>query len=144
MAEKCTEKCQYVCKRVLINELTALAVSVIFSSVLLKFLIYCRDLEWGIGASATKRFVRSRIFRYGCLKIILSNRQKKSEGLSKRKPIVQGLAVVECLAVLLRNGDGNGLDLGVGLQSVLAQLAAHPGHLQVKIFQQYFFTDGRW
>ena len=28
-----------------------------------------------IEASATKRFARSRIFRYGCLMIILSNRQ---------------------------------------------------------------------
>ena len=31
-------------------------------------------LKW---ASATKRFARSRIFRYGCLMIILSNRQKE-------------------------------------------------------------------
>jgi len=33
-----------------------------------------------IGASASKRFARSRIFRYGCLKIILSKRQKAREG----------------------------------------------------------------
>jgi len=33
-----------------------------------------------IGAFATKRFARSRIFRYGCLMIILSNRQKEREG----------------------------------------------------------------
>ena len=30
-----------------------------------------------IGASATKRLARSRIFRYGCLMIIWSNRQKE-------------------------------------------------------------------
>ena len=29
-----------------------------------------------IGASATKRFARSRIFRYKCLQIFLSKRQK--------------------------------------------------------------------
>ena len=33
-----------------------------------------------IGASATKRFARSRINRYWCLMIILSNRQKEREG----------------------------------------------------------------
>ena len=36
-----------------------------------------------IGASATKRFARSRIFRYGCLKIILSKTQKAREGGAK-------------------------------------------------------------
>ena len=41
-------------------------------SVKLNFLIF-----FFIGASATKRFAMSRIFRYGCLMIILSNRQKK-------------------------------------------------------------------
>ena len=34
-----------------------------------------------IGASATKWFARSRIFKYGCLKIILSIRQKAREGV---------------------------------------------------------------
>ena len=33
-----------------------------------------------IGASATKRCARSRIFRYRCLMIILSKRQKEREG----------------------------------------------------------------
>ena len=39
------------------------------------FLIY-----FIIGASETTRFARLRIFRYGCLMIILSNRQKEREG----------------------------------------------------------------
>ena len=38
------------------------------------------DLFIFIGASATKRFARSRIFRYGCFMIFLSNRQKEREG----------------------------------------------------------------
>ena len=50
--------------------------------------IFQSALRWGKtkfvvffkGASATKRLTRSRIFRYGCLKIILSKRQKTSEG----------------------------------------------------------------
>ena len=33
-----------------------------------------------IGASVTKRFARSRIFKYGRLKIILSKRQREREG----------------------------------------------------------------
>ena len=33
-----------------------------------------------IGASATNRFTRSRVLRYGCLKIILRKRQKEREG----------------------------------------------------------------
>ena len=36
-----------------------------------------------IGASATKRFARSRIFRYGLPQNILSERQKGFEGLSE-------------------------------------------------------------
>ena len=41
-----------------------------------------------------------------------------------------GLAVrLRCLAVLLRQSDGDCLNLGVRLQSVLAQLPAHPGLL---------------
>ena len=34
------------------------------------------------------------------------------------------------LAVLLVDGDGDGLDLGVGLESVLTQLTPDTGHLQ--------------
>ena len=39
-----------------------------------------------IRASATKRFARSRIFKYGCLVIILRNRQKEREGGSTAPP----------------------------------------------------------
>ena len=39
-----------------------------------------------IGASATKRFARSRIFKYGCLMIFLSNREKEGIGRSVQRP----------------------------------------------------------
>ena len=56
---------------------------VLCKGVKLNFLIFF------IGASATKRFARSRIFRYGCLMIILSNRHKEREGAlcNKRLPV---------------------------------------------------------
>ena len=43
-----------------------------------------------IRPSATKRFARSRIFRYGCLMIILSNRQKEREGGGRTAPTPHG------------------------------------------------------
>ena len=46
-----------------------------------KFLGFCSDAP-----SATKRFARSRIFRYGCLMIFLSNRQKEREGGGAVRP----------------------------------------------------------
>ena len=52
-----------------------------------------------IGASATKRFARSRFFRYGCLMIILSNRQKERGGGVQRTPCFKGLNDHKCTAL---------------------------------------------
>ena len=54
--------------------------------VKLNFLIF-----FFIEASATKRFAISRIFRYVCLMIILSNRQKEREGGGAYSALPHGL-----------------------------------------------------